>query len=134
KTIHFKHAIKQDQDALLERAREIARQLTEWIADKPHDVVVIEGFIGFTGRQGGYAFQTPYLCGFLHSILASENVVIQTSRKVFNPQTPRNMARVKDDLARGYMAIPYAEKITNDHLRSAAVHGWYYLTSKGLIR
>lgn len=130
KTIHFNKSVKQDQDALFDRAQEIARQVSDWIADKPHEAVVIEGFSYIRGRGNAYIFQTPYICGYLQHLLCGENLVIQTSTQVLNPRTRGNMAQVKDELARGYMAIPDANCITNDHLRSAAVHGWYYLKGK----
>lgn len=127
KTIHFKQSIKQDQDALLARAKEIARQLSDFIADKPHDAIVIEGFAFVGLKSGSNTYQTPYICGYLNRLLDGENVVIQTSKQVLNPRTRGNMSQVKDDLARGYEAVPGARHLTNDHLRSAAVHGWYYL-------
>lgn len=130
KTIHFVEAIRQNQDALLARAREIARQLSDWMADKPHDAVVIEGFTCISGRSNASTYQTPYLCGYLQRLLDGESIVIQTSKQVLNPKTPGNLSRVKDAIAAGYEAIPGCGCITNDHLRSAAVHGWYYLKGK----
>ena len=130
KTIAFKGAVKADQDALKERAQAIARQIIDFAADKPHECIVMEGFMGYTGKQGGYSFQTPYLCGYLHSALEGERIVIQTSRKVLNPRTRGNLAHLKTQMAHGYEVWKDCEKCSNDHLRSAAVHGIYYYQRK----
>ena len=60
KTLHYKSTVKADQYALRDRADNIARQLSAWVADKPHEVIVMEGFLGYSGKGGGYVFQTPY--------------------------------------------------------------------------
>ena len=130
KTIAFKGAVKADQDALKERAQAIARQIIDFAADKPHECIVMEGFMGYTGKQGGYSFQTPYLCGYLHSALEGERIVIQTSRKVLNPRTRGNLAHFKTQMANGYEVWKDCAKCSNDHLRSAAVHGIYYYQRK----
>ncbi len=117
KTIAYKSTVKQDQYALKARAEAIAAQLSDWMADKPHECIVMEGFLGYTGKQGGYAFQTPYLCGYLHAALSGEEIVIQTSRQVLNPKTPGNVANLKSTTFAG---------LRNDHLRSAACHGAYF--------
>ena len=130
KTITYQNTVKADQDALKQRAENIARQIAEWIADKPHDLLVMEGFMGYTNKQGGYSYQTPYLCGYLHAALKDERIVIQTSRQVFNPRTRGNLAMIRDLMRTG--AEPWAEcsKCTNEHLRSAATHGIYYFKHK----
>lgn len=128
KTLHFKSTVKADQYALRERAESIARQLADWIADKPHEVIVMEGFMGYTGRQGGYAYQTPYLCGYLHAAMMGERLAIQTSRQVLNPKSRGNMSELRTLMERGAKPYPGCEACTNDHLRAAACHGAYYLT------
>lgn len=128
KTLHYKSTVKADQFALMERAENIARQISQWIADKPHEAIVIEGFVGYSGKQGGYAYQTPYLCGYLHKALADENIVIQTSRQVLNPKSRGNVAEARTLMARGARPWPGCEVCTNDHLRAAACHGIYYYT------
>lgn len=132
RTLHFNGAVGNDQDALRERAGKIARMIADWIADKPHECVVMEGFVGFSGRQGGYTYQTPYLCGYLHKALEGEEIAIQTSRQVLNPRTRGNLAHLKDGMAMGKEVYPGCGFCTNDHLRSAAVHGIYYLKRKGI--
>lgn len=127
KTIHYNGTVKDDQYALKERAENIARQLGLWVADKPHDVIVMEGFIGYSGRTGGYTYQTPYLCGYLHAALHDEDIVIQTSRQVLNPRTRGNVSRLRDLMAQGMKPYVGCELCTNDHLRAAACHGIYYL-------
>lgn len=128
KTLHYKSVVKADQDALRARAANIARQISQWIADKPHDAIVMEGFVGYAGRQGGYAFQTPYLCGYLHSALSGENIVIQTSRQVLNPKTPGNVAELRELMERGIEVWGDSGMCKNDHLRAAACHGIYHYT------
>lgn len=132
KTIAYRRTVRDDQSALMERAANIARQIDEWAADKPHDAMVIEGFVGYPGRQGGYTFQTPYLCGYLHAALSDENIVIQTSRQVLNPRSRGNTAEYKALMERGMSPLPGCELCTNDHLRSAACHGIYYYSRKRL--
>ena len=127
KTLHYKSTVKADQDALRKRAESIARQLGAWVADKPHEVIVMEGFLGYSGKGGGYVFQTPYLCGYLHAALRGEEIAIQTSRQVLNPKSRGNVAELRTLMARGANPYPGCEHCTNDHLRAAACHGAYYL-------
>lgn len=128
KTLTHVETVKQDQDALMRRAETIAAAVDDWMADKPHEAVVIEGFMTYTGIGGGYVFQTPYLCGYIHAVLANENLIIQTSRQVLNPRTKGNCRAVKDAVAAGREVMPGALMCKNDHLRSALAHGVYYLT------
>lgn len=127
KTLHYKSTVKADQDALRSRADNIARQLTSWIVDKPHEVIVMEGFMTYPGKGGMYTYQTPYLCGFLHAALKDEDIVIQTSSQVLNPHTRGNMAEMRTLMERRACPIPGSALCTNDHLRAAACHGAYYL-------
>lgn len=131
KTLAHRKAVRGDQYALMGRAREIAEQVAAWAADKPHEAVVIEGFVGFSGRQGGYTYQTPYLCGYLHRALEGERIVIQTSRQVLNPRSAGSMAQMMDMLRSGKRPVKGSELLTNEHLRSAACHGAYYYRAKG---
>lgn len=126
KSLTYKEAVKIDQAALMERAENIARQIIDFAADKPHECIVIEGFVTYQERQSAYTFQTPYLCGFLHAALKGENVVIQTSDKVLNPNRRGNLSHLKKQMAKGYEVWGDSAKCSNDHLRSAAVHGIYY--------
>lgn len=130
KTIAYKSTVKADQRALMERAGAIAKQLAEWMADKPHERLVMEGFVGYPGRQGGYTYQTPYLCGYLHAALSGESIAVQTSRQVLNPRTRGNVAWMRNAMAEGREPYPGCAKLTNEHLRSAACHGIYYLRKK----
>lgn len=130
KTLTHRKAVRGDQYALMERAREIAEQVSAWAADKPHEAVVIEGFVGFSGRQGGYTYQTPYLCGYLHRALDGERIVIQTSREALNPRRAGSMAQMMDMLRQGKRPMKGAEMLTNEHLRSAACHGAYYYSKR----
>lgn len=127
KTIHFQGVVKNDQYALKGRAENIARQLSLWAADKPHDVIVMEGFVSYPGKGGMYTYQTPYLCGYLHAALHDEAIVIQTSSQVLNPRTRGNVAMLRDLMAQGMKPYKGCELCTNDHLRAAACHGIYYL-------
>ena len=128
RTLHYRSTVKDDQRALLERAQVIARQFRDWSYDKPHDLVVIEGFVGFKGNTGPYVFQTPYLCGFLHSELldAGEEIVIQTSPQVLNRKKEGNVRHVLNAMLAGEEVWGDCSKCTNEHLRSALMHGIYY--------
>jgi Holliday junction resolvasome RuvABC endonuclease subunit len=130
KSLTYKSTVKIDQAALMERAENIAKQIIDFAADKPHECIVIEGFVPYQERQNAHTFQTPYLCGYLHSALAGESLVIQTSDKVFNPKRRGNLKHLKEQMAQGYQVWGDSAKCTNDHLRSAAVHGIYYYTRK----
>ena len=124
KTIQFKQKIWQDQDALLLRAKEIARQLSDWIADKPHEAIVIEGFVYQSRNKSSNIYQTPYICGYLQSLLSEENLVIQTSPQVL---AKKDYKLLMEEFAQKVCEIPGSYQISNEHLRSAASHGWYYL-------
>lgn len=126
KSLTYKSAVKIDQDALMERAESIAKQIIDFAADKPHEAIVIEGFMTYQERQSAYTFQTPYLCGYLHAALKGENVVIQTSDRVLNPNRSGSLSHIKKQMAKGCEVWGDSDKCTNDHLRSAAVHGMYY--------
>lgn|GEM_PF-1852658 len=141
KTFHGP-AVKFDQYELKERAGEVARSLLAWIADKPHEAIVIEGFVGFSKRQSSYSYQTPYLIGYLHRALeqAGEEVVIQTSREVLNPRSKGSVVSQGDkdgpcdakEAALARSGWGDVSKCTNDHLRAAALHGIYYYTRGGI--
>ena len=127
KSLTFKDSIKCDQQLLRARAQNISRIIRDFISDKPHDAIVIEGFVNFGSRSNAYTFQTPYLCGYLHAELSNENIVVQTSTKVLPKKKGGND---KELMARGVAVWTDCEKCTNDHLRSAAAHGIYYYRSK----
>lgn len=139
-TIHGK-AVGFDQDELRERAGEIARRVLAWIADKPHDCIVIEGYVTFGKNMGQYTYQTPYLIGYLHRALeaAGERIVIQTSRQVLNHRTKGSVVS-KADYDSEYDTKASAlyrsgwkdvDKCCNEHLRAAALHGVYYYLGNG---
>lgn len=135
KTITHKSSVKSDQERLMERAESIARGIDIWMADKPHDAVVIEGFLQFTGgRANAYTFQTPYLVGYLHATLIGENIVIQTSPQVLNQRNRDNVAWVKDYLLLGKEVLRNDKQCSNDHTRSAMAHGYFYLRNQGEIK
>lgn len=127
KTIAFRKGVGQDNLLARERAGEIAQEVTAWLASHDHACVVLEGFTGFTSRQGVYAWQTPFLVGYLLRELATESVALQTSRQVLNPRSTGNVARYANAMAEGRDPFESGGKlITNEHLRSAAAHGIYY--------
>ena len=131
-TIHYEETVKQDQRLLWMRAHDIATQIGWFASKRPHDLVVIEGFVGYTGRQGGYTYQTPYLVGYLHRFLDGEPFEIQTSRQVLNSHVRGSAVAKGESKAQalerwGWDGI---EQLRNDHLRSAALHGIYYYNHK----
>ena len=130
-----------DQYELLERQGSIARQILAFIADKPHEAVVMEGFVNFHGKQNGYTFQTPQLVGYLQRALehAGENVVMQTSDKVLNPRAKGSMVSYDDSVNGRNLAKQSAlkrsgwrgvENLPNDHTRAAMLHACYYYIHK----
>lgn len=128
-TLRFRDVIRADQDMLRERAAEISLMVRSWMAERPHDAVIIEGYVAYPGRQSAYTFHVPYLCGFLHADLSGENIVIQTSKQVLNPHTRGNVAHIREAMERGGVPYPGSKLCTNDHLRAAACHGIYYYRS-----
>ncbi len=127
-TIGFAESCGQDNVALLRRCRAITARLAAWMAERPHDVTVLEGFTSFGGRhQGACVFQTPFLVGYLLGALPSERFAIQTSADVLNPSRRGNCAWVKRRTAAGDEVMPGALQCTNDHERSALAHGMWRL-------
>lgn len=130
-----------DQQELIDRMASITRQILSFMADKPHEAIVMEGFVGYKGRQNAFTFQTPQLVGFLEDrfYCMEEPLVIQTSDEVLNPRR-RDSLVTYDDSAHGKAhAKEYAlkrtgwrdvEKLPNDHTRAAALHGCYYYLNK----
>ena len=129
-TISYKKPVKADQHLLMRRAFEITERIADWMAPRRHEAVVIEGFVTYHGRQSGYTFQTPYLCGFIHAALANEHFVIQTSRQVLNVHMRGNVAAYKRAMEQGTPVWGDCSALTNDHVRSAAAHGIYYYIHK----
>lgn len=127
-TVSFSEACGQDQDALRTRCRAITSRVAAWMAERPHDLAVIEGFTGFaSGRRGAFAFQTPFLVGYLIAALPSERFELQTSADVLNPSRRGNCAWAKRRTAAGDEVMPGALQCTNDHERSALAHGMWRL-------
>ena len=129
-TLRFTDPVKSDQHALMRRAYEITERIYDWMAPRRHDYVVIEGFVTYHGRQSGYTFQTPYLCGYIHAALATEHFIIQTSRQVLNSHMRGNVAAYKRAMEQGKDVWGDCSILTNDHVRSAAAHGIYYFIHK----
>lgn len=129
-TIRYKLPVKADQMLLLQRAHEITARIAKWMAPRRHEAVVIEGFVTYHGRQSGYTFQTPYLCGYIHAALAEEYFIVQTSRQVLNKHMRGNVASYKAAMEQGRDVWGDCSMLTNDHVRSAAAHGIYYYIHK----
>ena len=129
-TLKYKEPVKADQFRLMQRAHDITVAIYDWMAPRKHGAVVIEGFVTFHGRQSGYTFQTPYLCGYIHAALATEHFVIQTARQVLNRHMRGNVAAYKAAMEQGRDVWGDCSKLTNDHVRSAACHGIYYFNHK----
>lgn len=125
KTFSFTEAIKQDQYKLKDRAAVIAERIDNWIVDKPHELIVMEGFTAFAGRNNSNTFQTPFLCGYLQKAFENERIIIQTSNKVLAHNSIGD--RLRKRLEQGEEAIPGVDFLTSKHVCAAAVHGWHYL-------
>ncbi len=131
-TIQYKEPVKQDQYKLMFRAFEIVERIADWIAPRRHDYIVIEGFLNYSKMQGGYTFQTPYLCGCIHTALVNEHFIIQTSREVLNSHTRKSTVRLGETKAQAIDRWGWENSaiLTNDHMRSAALHGIYHYNHK----
>lgn len=128
RTIHYDEPVKADQYRLMQRAHEIVIAIFDWMAPRKHDYVVIEGFVNYSKMQGGYTFQTPYLCGCIHTALASEHFIIQTSREVLNSHTRSSAVRKGETKAQAIERWGWENSaiLKNEHVRSAALHGIYH--------
>ncbi len=134
--------IRNDKDKLIDRARRITQQILAFIADKPHEMVIIEGYTGgFAGRQNAFSHQTPFLCGYIIRALehAGEQYVVQLSSEVLNPRAKGSMVSYEDSANGRNQAKQNALKrsgwrnvdnLPNDHVRSAALHACYYFKNK----
>lgn len=128
KTIHYIDGTKLDQRALMIRCRDIVERIYDWMLDKPHSALVVEGFVTFRGsnRSNPYSFQTPYLCGVIGERFKGEDITWQLSKDVLNPRLPGSCAYVKDKVKCGGSVLDGDARCTNDHLRSALAHGVYF--------
>lgn len=127
-TLSYKEAVKGDQFLLMNRAHDISVRIFDWMAPRRHDYVIIEGFVTYHGRQSGYTFQTPYLCGYIHAALATEHFVIQTSRQVLNSHTRGSVVLEGETMAEAIARSGWGNAgiLGNEHVRSAALHGIYH--------
>lgn len=136
KTISYPKSCGIDNDLLDDRCRNIWRQLEQFLVMHVYEVVVIEGFVPYPGMRGvarSTSHQTPWLVGYLLKGLESLEIepVIQTSKQVLNPRTKGNLTSKKDSLEQRRYVYEGQQLLTNDHLRSAFLHGLYYLIGNG---
>lgn len=134
KTVAFPSACGVDQYALDERCRNIWQQAESFLLTHDHEKLVIEGFVPYPGMKvaRSTSHQTPWLVGYLLSGLEKlgEDVAIQTSKQVLNPRTRGSLATQYDMLKNPKTWVYQGDDLlTNDHLRTAFLHGWYYLLS-----
>lgn len=134
-TFSYPKSVGADNALLYERCICVWNRLDAFMAAHPHDAVVIEGYIPFTSNKFTMSHQTPWLVGYLLSELHGngEKIAIQTSRDVLNPRIRGNVKAIVDDLAAGRDVYPESKKLTNEHLRSAFAHGYYFLKGRGYI-
>lgn len=133
-TISYPKAVKGDNHLLDERCEAIWRRLWRFLADHPHDCVVVEGYQQQGGRgHMAMSHQTPWVVGSLtaHLHREGEDVRIQTSAQVLNPKARNNCAWVVDAAKDGREVCPGSEKCRNEHLRSALAHGVYWMAAHG---
>lgn len=86
--------------------------------------------MGYAGKGGGYVFQTPYLCGYLHAALRGEEIAIQTSRQVLNPKSRGNVAELRTLMGARRCALPRMRALHERPPAAAACHGAYYLARR----
>lgn len=131
RTITSREPIGADQEALRRRSLLIADEISGWMADKPHDLVVIEGFVPQRGRMSAATYQTPFLCGVLECALRGERTVIQLAHDVLrrdragNP-TNGSMAWLMDALKEGRSPVEGFPSMSNEHIRSAVCHAMHF--------
>lgn len=135
KTVAFPSACGIDQYALDERCRNIWQQIEPFLLTHDHEKLVIEGFIPYTGMKvaRSTSHHTPWLVGYILAGLeqCDEDIAIQTSKQVLNPRTRGNLAAQYDMLKHSKTWVYAGDHIlTNDHLRTAFLHGWYYLLNR----
>ena len=135
--------IRNDKDKLADRARRITQQILAFMADKPHEMVVIEGYTGgFARRQNAFSHQVPFICGYIIRALehAGEPYVVQLSSEVLNPRAKGSMVSYEDSANGRNLAKQNAlkrsgwrgvENLPNDHTRAAMLHAIYYYNHKG---
>jgi hypothetical protein len=127
RTVHFGTPVGTGQRPLADRCAEVWARTELFLLEHPHDAVVLEGFVTFTSpkRANAYIHQTPYLVGYLAKAMDEENLVFQTSTEVFRPigRDPDKRESVAYYAPRGALGL---DMLTNEHLRAAACHGWYY--------
>ena len=130
--LSFKESIKDDQEKLLSRSDDIADIVINCIKMFKPDVVVIEGFVNFGVRSNVYTSQTPFLVGVLcESIIRCSGYlwpVIQLSRDVLKKPKTMDKKDYPPMVTEALENVKNAkETCTNEHLRSALAHGYYYL-------
>ena len=139
-TIHFNDACGNDCHAVAFRARQLRDRLAPIVTLWKHDVIVMESWTSFsekTGRANSATWQTPYAIGYLQCLveeLDGKDMVPQTSTEVFGVRRVKSFcygAHSQDEVEAMKRAaakkIQGGQKLTNEHLRSAALHGLYYL-------
>lgn len=131
RTIGFPKGVRGDNDLLDERCESIWRQLERFLAENPHDLVVIEGYQQQGGRgHMSMSHQTPWLVGSLTAHLHQEGepFSIQLSALVLNPRARNNAAWAAGAVQQGREVMQGCQRlVTNEHLRSAFAHGlWFY--------
>lgn len=133
-TIAHPRPVKGDNALLDERCEAVWRRLRAFLADHPHDLVVIEGYQQQGGRgRMAMSHQTPWLVGSLtaHMHGAGELFEIQLSSRVLNPSARGNVAWCLDTLKERRETYGGQELLTNEHLRSAFAHGLYWMQGHG---
>ena len=132
-TIRFKDSIKgwsyKGQQELMHRLHDIKAGVLPYLLID-HDWEVCEGFFTYPGRQNASTFQSAMVTGAIISMLDEDKAVIQTSDQVFNSQTPGAMPYAKALLQKGKSIMAGDELCTNDHERSAFLHGVYFINQR----
>lgn len=134
-----------DNNAIFERAREIAERLQPILAEWKHDLVVMEGWKYYSGLANEHsATQTPLLVGWLAAELRGEHLcsetlqpVFQTSDAVFNRTKAGNIWRMFPEvnpsqgnakrLADLMKHIPGGDKAKDEHQRAAVAHAVWFI-------
>lgn len=106
--------------ALVMRARQQAERIGEFVRENDPELLVIEGFED-THREAARRFFTPILIGVLDAELAGDFRIEYQLPSVVK----RRMRDYLTYWTQGRTLVPGDDRLTNEHLRDAALYAIY---------
>ena len=132
-TANFYKALNTDNEALIIRCTLIWLRISAFLESHPHSMVVIEGYKPYGGMRVARAtsHQTPWLIGHITACLgaAGEPFTVQLSDAVLR-KNRGGMGCVLEGLKDGSVKFNGSNLLSNEHLRTAAMHGLYYVRNR----